>query len=117
MEKLKRVKKLLFITMVLSMFLVLSTRLSIKVSAASKPEVGVEKVFANGVPITIEEGSSPDKTKIRYGNNEYLELKSGIYEADLSDWEIYGGDSNNPTSKASIYYDRGKGTSNLWCYF
>ena len=47
-------------------------------------------VYANGLPITIEAGNAKNTTKIKYGNNSYVQF-NGSDEADLSAYTIYGG--------------------------
>lgn len=61
------------------------------------PVVNIEgnEIYALGYPIVIEAGETEGYTKIKYDDNQYVDLdptENVAYEADLKDFDIYGGD-------------------------
>ncbi|MFA9422743.1 MAG: beta strand repeat-containing protein, partial [Sedimentibacter sp.] len=91
---------LLAITMVLSM-----TTIALAEEQVFPEINSVEKrIYANGVPITIEAGPTTG-TSIKYGNNSYLDLDDSdgeLFEADLSEYSIYGGSKDESGLNTNI---------------
>ncbi|RRD95899.1 hypothetical protein EII17_02160 [Clostridiales bacterium COT073_COT-073] len=103
----KKMKQRLSVMMAIIMLFALFPSFSVGVLAAGEPYfINGIGVFANGVPIVIEAGNAPNTSKIRYGNNRYLDLdpsKPGDQiEADLSGEELYGGSNRGHVEKSSI---------------
>lgn len=98
----KRSKRLLFMSIAFMMILTLFPTFLMRVYADAEPKKLADQIFANGVPITIEEGSNPSLTKIKYGDNKYLDFGGGVYELDLSDIDVFGGSEDEDVNSSSI---------------
>jgi hypothetical protein len=103
------------LAMLLSMVMILSmTTMVMATETQVVPELisGWNSIYANGVPITIEAGSSSGTSKIKYGDNLYLDLdadSAGIQsEADLSGYDIYGGSGTSLESDTKVTMTGGK---------
>jgi len=72
----------------------------------TEPTIDEDKkeIYANGIPIIVEEGSGSNYSKIKYYDGEgyvYLKIK-GLEDLSIKDYAINGGGKNGVVTKTSI---------------
>lgn len=78
-----------------------SQRAKIDVEVDCPLSVKENKIFANGVPITLAQGSKAGTTRILYGNGSSFCI-NGSEENDLSEYAIYGGAEKGSVDETKV---------------